>query len=198
MATMTVQDNYCATCYSAADKAGRTIRLVVLGDDHLRVCELCEGRLRQGLVHYRPSSGSEFGCFLASCFECRHYTDDMDNPQPGRLEPPYTACAWGVLDRFLVQMPNGYDHISCWFDPADIETRDADGGPHSPALCRRYTHKSDGDGETRDPPRLDVPGQMTFGEIDVPRELPTPTRAGLTPHHRHKGTTCTYQLGSRG
>lgn len=154
--------DYCGRCYDEARKHGRTVRKTDVYD--YPICSLCESRIRNGLVKYRPSNGTEFLVFLDRCSKCRHWIDDTDDPQPGNLEPPYNTCQWGVLDRFYVNMAFGHDHISNWFDPADLDASTC------PATCKRFTHRNDGDGETRDPPPVDCEGQMFFGDLDVPRE----------------------------
>lgn len=146
--------DYCATCYSDAAKCGRPVRLTAL--HKLPICSLCEQRLANGLIKYRPSNGTEFDIFLSRCFRCRHWIDDMDNPQPGKLSPPYSACKWGVLDRMYHGMLS-YDNIGNWFDPADLDPSGC------PATCKRYTPDDYGF-DDRDPPAPDVPGQMTLME----------------------------------
>lgn len=136
------------------------------------LCGVCEGRIRNGLIHYRPSNGSEFEYFYHRCCSCRHFIDDSADPLPGKLMPPFTACTWGVLDRLHVSMVEDCEHISNWFDPKDIE----DG---CPATCLRYTHKNDPDGETRDPPPPVDPAQMTFGDLlTVVERVPEVQHAG--------------------
>lgn len=158
---------YCACCYSDAAKAGRATRPVP-GLTKYELCGLCESRLRAGLIHYEPSNGTEFEIFMGQCFRCRHYIDDTENPKPGRLEPPFNACAWGVLDRFYAAMPWGHDHIGYWFDPADLEPSKDDPPPD----CKRFMHKDDPRGEFYDPPTPDVGGQLTFEDaLEVPERV---------------------------
>lgn len=152
---------YCWYCCTDAVKSGRLVRLVKIDGQELEVCPLCESKARNGLIHYRPSNGEEFGIFESKCFVCRHHIDDSEDPQPGRLESPYALCTHGVLDRFAVQMGSGYDDISNWFDPQDLEYN----GTFWPARCRRFTHKSDGDGETCDPAPCPIAGQLSFEDL---------------------------------
>lgn len=158
------QDGYCGTCYTEAKKAGRDVRLTTVYP--YPVCGMCEQRIRNGLVHYRPSNGTEFEIFRSRCEDCRHCREDLNGePRPGTLKPPFANCAWGVLDRVYVQQGEDYDHISTWFDPAELQTTDADGSPSCPAVCLRFTHKDDSDGEFRDPPPPDCEGQLTFSDV---------------------------------
>lgn len=149
----TTQQITCANCYDAAEKAGRTIRMTDLYAYPL--CQLCENRMREGLIHYRPSNGTEFRMFLETCESCRHYTDDLENPKPGRLQPPHTCCKWGILDRFYVGMTQERDHSANWFTPDQLEKG-------CPASCRKWVHRDDPNGE--DAPTPDVPGQLMLVE----------------------------------
>lgn len=161
--------DYCSTCYGSAKEHGRTVRMTDVYK--YPICGLCESRIRNGLVQYHPSNGTEFyDYFIPRCEVCRHYIDNPDNPLPGKLQPPYAACAHGVLDRLLVQQVESRDHISMWFDPADLSRYDESGTLCCPAICKRFTHKDDSDGASRDPAPRDCPGQMTFDDINIPIE----------------------------
>jgi hypothetical protein len=123
-----------------------------------------------GLVQCYFPNGTAFDMFYDSCARCRHCTDNLENPQPGRMTAPFANCGWGVLDRIYVAMTiRDRDHASHWHDPADLEVKDEDGSPRCPPLCKRFTPKGY-DGDDRDPPRPDLPGQMFIGEIDIPIE----------------------------
>jgi hypothetical protein len=150
--------NYCDGCYGEARKEGRATHDVTIEGHARKYCSQCESFARNGLVHYRPSNGTEFDIFVSRCHQCRHWIDDRDDPKPGRLAPPFTTCKCGVLDRFYVSMAYGAGHVSNWFDPADIDADDC------PATCKRFTHKDDPNGEFRDPPPPDCAGQMMLGE----------------------------------
>lgn len=156
---MTTENNYCDGCYSDAAENGRAVRQTELSKYPL--CVLCESRTREGLLHYRPSNGSEFSCIESRCAVCRHNIDDRDNPQPGSLNPPYQCCSWGILDRFYIQMWGGYSNIANWFDPKDLTHE---------GRCLRFTHRNDPDGELRDPSPTPDPAQMTFSDLNVPIE----------------------------
>jgi len=131
---------------------------------------MSEQHKRNGLVPCYFPNGTAFECFYASCAVCRHCTDNLDNPQPGRLTPPFPNCKWGVLDRIYVAMTiRDRDHASHWHDPENIEITDADGWPRCPPLCKRFTPK-DYDNDDRDPPAPDLPGQMTLDDINIPVE----------------------------
>lgn len=146
------QANYCDTCYSAASKAGRTVRAVTIGGNEWEVCTLCESRIRNGLIHYVPSNGTEGHAFLGRCERCRHF--DPDTLQDASVK----GCAWGIADKILTMMYAESDSPNAWHDPADLT-------PTCPATCLRFTSKDDPHGEHRDPPPPDVPGQLTFGEL---------------------------------
>lgn len=153
---------YCGVgCYGEAVKAGRLVRQTDVCK--YPICSLCESRIREGLVHYRPSNGTEFDYFESACNRCKHHIDNYEDPKPGKLRPPFVACTWGVKDRLLVQQVESAGHISTWFDPADLDPSTC------PATCKRYTPK-DYPHDDRDAPKPDLPGQMTLGEIDVPVE----------------------------
>jgi hypothetical protein len=157
---------YCGVgCYGEAKKKGRLVRLTTMSE--YPMCWLCEQRTREGLVHYSPSNGTEFDIFQSHCYRCRHWIDDTDNPQPTKLEAPFVTCKWGVLDRVMYQMCTEADHISHWFDPEDLSTKDATGRPICPARCLRFRDKNDASG---DPPPRDMPGQMTFSDVLVVKE----------------------------
>ena len=127
-------------------------------------------REKDGLVYYRPSNGTEFTCFYDRCEGCRHYTDDLSNPKPGRLSPPFTACTWGVLDRLLVAQVEDRGGRSSYFDPADLNPATC------PATCLRFTPRDYGF-DDRDPPKPDLPGQMVFGEESAGVEAGVPGAA---------------------
>ena len=140
---------YCGCCYGDAAKAGRIVRKVDCYDYPL--CPVCETRMRNGLIHYRPSNGTEFHIFADRCYRCRHFNAD------GMIDGSVSACAWGVLNKLLNAMWQNYDDACNWQDPEDI----ADG---CPATCKRYTPKDDEMGHFRDPPPKDCIGQMVLGE----------------------------------
>jgi hypothetical protein len=165
---------YCAGCYGQAAKAGRIVRQTNAYEFPL--CGLCERRVREGLVRYRPSNGTEYMMFDAQCGRCRHHTDDGESPPS--LTPPYRMCAWGVLDRLTYQMGEDADHPCNWFDPADLRRFAPDGRLLAPADCLRFTDKRDGDGERRDPPRPDCEGQLTFSDLLTVHEPSAAERAG--------------------
>ncbi len=136
------------------------------------VCDQCERHLRNGLIHYRPSNGTEGGMFMERCEDCRHCKDNPEDPKPPKLTAPYELCAYGVLDRVVTQMFESYGHISTWFDPADLNDKLEDGSPRCPAECKRFTHRDDPNGALRDPPRPDCEGQMFLEELlPVVREV---------------------------
>jgi hypothetical protein len=151
-----MSENYCACCYAAAAKAGRTVRLTDVYE--YPVCSLCESRLRNGLIHYVPSNGSEGDMFASQCNRCRHFDPASDED--------YTVkqCAWGIRDKVTAMMWEDSDSAKAWHDPADLDDQ------YCPASCRRFTSKDDENGHFRDPPPPDVTGQMTFGEVDMPVE----------------------------
>lgn len=167
---------YCGSgCYSAAAKAGRLVRATQWGN----LCSLCESRAREGLLHYRPSNGTEFQIFEGRCETCRHYNVEAQHDmsiQP-RNDVPGNLCTWAVLDRITNQMWSEHDAACNWFHPADLATHDANGRYICPAECKRYTHKDDRDGEWRDPPPRDVPGQLLLEEL---LDVPEPTRESVT------------------
>lgn len=165
--------DYCGTCYGQAKKHGRTVSLTTVYP--YKICGLCEGRLRNGLVKYSPSNGTEYMMFEERCGDCRHYIDDGESAPT--LDGKPVMCAHGVLDRVSYQMFTDHDHISRWFDPADIRTTDDQGGPMCPAECLRFTHKNDPDGERRDPPKPDCEGQMFFSDVLTVPE-PEPVKVG--------------------
>jgi hypothetical protein len=160
--------DYCGTCYGAARKHGRKVSLTTIYP--YAVCGQCEQHLRNGLVHYSPSNGTEFAYFEDECGRCRHHIDDGESC-PSLTKP--TMCAWGVLDRITHQMATDHDHIDRWFDPQDLRTKGEVGEPLCPARCLRFTYKGDAGGEHRDPPKPDCEGQMFLGEVlTVPERVP--------------------------
>lgn len=166
---MSTDPNYCGTCYGQAKKHGRTVSLTTVYG--YPVCGQCEQHLRNGLVHYSPSNGTEGMIFEERCGRCRHNIDNGES-FPDLSKKP-TICAWGVRDRIMHQMVTDHDHIDRWFDPADLRTRDENGVPICPAECLRFTHKNDADGEHRDPPKPDCDGQMFLGDVlTVPEVVP--------------------------
>jgi len=166
---------YCDTCYSDAAKAGRLVRKTEHGD----LCRLCERRTREGLVHYRPSNGTEGMMFQSQCERCRHHTDDGEKLP--KFDVPGRLCAWAVLDRVVAQMFEGYDSPACWFQPEDLMTRRDNGEYIFPARCRRFTDKGDAAGEHRDPPPPDCDGQLFFGELLTVPERTAAPREAVTP-----------------
>lgn len=137
-------------------------------------------RERDGLLFYRPSNGTEFQIFQERCARCKHWIDDLDDPQPGRMAPPYATCKWGVLDRLYIAMTRERGDIADYHDPADLRTERLDGLPVCPAECLRFTPKDYGF-DDRDPPSPDVPGQMLLGE-DVVIHEPAHTSIGSVGH----------------
>jgi hypothetical protein len=161
--------DYCSCCYDAARKAGRPVRQTDVYK--WQICDLCESRIREGLLHYFPSNGTEFGIFESHCNRCRHYNPDADY---GNHEDK--ACTWGILDKILNAQIEDYDTINAWFDPAHITREAKDGSLICPADCLKFTHKNDGDGPLRDPPPKDAAGQMELGECFTVEEI-VPIRA---------------------
>jgi hypothetical protein len=153
--------NYCSTCYGEAKKHGRPVRTTDIYPYPL--CSTCEQRMRNGLVRYHPSNGTEAMMFEERCDRCRHNIDNGES-FPDLSKKP-VICAWGVRDRLMHQMATDMDHIDKWFDPADLRTECDDGSPMCPAECLRFTHKGDEDGDKRDPPKPDCEGQMFLGEL---------------------------------
>ncbi len=152
---------YCGTgCYSEAAKAGRKVRMTDVSD--YPICSQCESRVRNGLVKYQPSNGTEMMMFEEQCERCRHHTDDGESPP--KLTVPGKACMWAIKDKLIQGMWSPVDSAVLWFDPLDLDTDDC------PATCRRFTGKGDADGEFRDPPPPDCIGQLFFGDVDVPVE----------------------------
>jgi hypothetical protein len=125
-------------------------------------CKLAEAN---GLIRFYFANGSEWSGFEARCDKCRHFIDDPENPKPGKVTPPHNCCAWGVLDRIYESMATGrYGYGTSYHPPEDAEVVRL-----NPA-CKRFTHKDDENGEFRDPPKPDCPGQLVLGESDVPVE----------------------------
>jgi hypothetical protein len=164
------QANYCDGCYGAAARRGRPVRTVNINGKDKIVCAVCESRMRNGLIHYVPSNGTEGEMFRSRCDRCRHFIDDSDNPQPPKFESPYSQCQWGVLDKITAAMWEESDHMCHWFDSSDVTNHGLNGELLCPARCLRFTGKGDFGGELRDPPPPDVVGQMTLGELAVPKE----------------------------
>lgn len=157
MSTTTVRQ-YCGLCCDAAEKAGREVRQTDAYEYPL--CRLCEGRIREGLVHYHPSNGTEFRMFESRCERCRHYDD------AGTMDAKVKACKWGILDKLLNGMFSDADSGNFWFMPDELEDT-------CPATCLRFTDQRDGDGPTRDPPPPDCTGQMFFSDVlTVPERSP--------------------------
>ena len=152
----TVERQHCAGCYGAAKKAGREVRETDAYPYPL--CGLCEGRVRNGLIHYRPANGTEYWMIEERCEGCRHCIATPESPPT--LKRPFGMCAWGVLDRLTYQMGAEQDHICHWFEPDDIELKD-----RIWFHCKRFTDKGDADGELRDPPPPDCEGQLYFSDI---------------------------------
>lgn len=123
----------------------------------------------EGLVKIHFSNGSEWDCFSSRCDDCRHNIDfnDADYPRAPKLSPPHNICTWGILDRIYYCMAtDAHGYGNSLHSPDDMEIVHKF-FPH----CKRYTHKDDFDGEFREPPTPDIPGQMTFDDIDVPVEI---------------------------
>lgn len=155
---------YCACCYDQAKKHGRPVRVTDVYE--YQICSLCESRIRNGLVKYQPSNGTEFDIFQEGCERCRHY----DKSVLGEGDFSRKACAHGILDKLLDGMFSESDSMKFWFDPQDLTTRDANGKYICPAQCLRFTGKNDPDGERRDPPKPDCEGQLFFSDILVVKE----------------------------
>lgn len=161
----TTERQYCGGCYGAAEKAGRPVRKTDVYDYPL--CGLCEGRVRNGLIQYHPSNGTEFDYFLSTCERCRHFDGG------GLSDHRVKACAWGVLDKLLNGMSEPSDSGTFWFDPADLATHGLNGELICPARCLRFTGRNDADGNLRDPPPRDCEGQMFLGDLlTVPERVP--------------------------
>lgn len=149
-----MNETYCGTCHDRAKVKGRGVTLTQFHE--YPVCSLCESRLREGLVHYEPSNGSEFDGFWTRCEVCRHVTVDGGGAN---------SCTWKILDKLLVGMGEAHDAACFWFNPDDLET-----GRHG-AVCKRFTHRNDNDDDgARNPPPIHDPAQMTFDDIDIPVE----------------------------
>jgi hypothetical protein len=159
---------YCNFCYSDAEKAGRKVYLRDRpGPYDNKTCDTCESRLREGLVHYRPSNGTEWQIFEERCENCRH------RRQEGYEDATKPACTWGISDKLLNAMWQGYEGEANWHDPANLKTVDEDGDSMCPAECLRFSpHGDDGN----EPPEPHDPHQLTFDDIDVPHEPPAVVR----------------------
>lgn len=157
----------CAYCHNAAAKAGRPVRMTEVCE--YPICPVCEARVRNGLLHYRPSNGTEGMIFEERCERCRHYIDDGESAYSYNLDKP-VMCQFGILDRMKLSGWGDHDSSTNWYDPADLRTKSPDGELICPAECLRFTDKDDPDGARRDPPPKDCEGQMFFGDIDVPVE----------------------------
>lgn len=129
----------------------------------------CERAEAAGLVRAYFPNGTAFMLFEERCEQCRHFIDDLHNPKPGRLEPPFNCCKWGVLDRiYEASATDRYGYGKSYHQPEDMEP----GG--CPPECKRWTAKDDDD-PSREPPRPDVPGQMMLDEVlTVEEHAPTP------------------------
>lgn len=104
---------------------------------------------RDGLMWYRPSNGTEFDIFLSRCQGCRHMDyDDND----------YETCQFNILDRIVRSAwTEEYDRPEFYHHPDEVDVSTC------PATCLKFTPK-DYDGDDRDPPHPDCPGQMMLGE----------------------------------
>lgn len=154
--------NYCSKCYGAAQKAGRPVRMTDVCD--YPICLLCESRIRNGLVHYIPSNGTEGMIFQERCEQCRHLSADPRG---------FDTCAWGILDQMLDSAWEEHDSAKVWYDPEVLDPETC------PATCKRFTGKGDADGPSRDPPPKDCTGQMFLDELlEVPVER-VPERVGV-------------------
>lgn len=155
---------YCHGVHWFYDADADRVRPLMRKVDEKEYCPDCLPFVQEGMVVVSFSNGTELDCFHAGCFNCRHYIDDLENPQPGRLSPPFNACAWGVLDRIYLDMVEVERPRTRFHHPDDID------GSTCPPTCKRFTPKHDSDGEYRDPPPPDVPGQMLLGEDIAPVE----------------------------
>lgn len=161
---------YCAGCYGEAKKAGRLVRQTDVYP--WAICAQCETRVRNGLIHYTPSNGTEYSMFKQQCETCRHYLRSDDPSAAGK------GCAWGVLDKIESQMWTEHDNANRWFDPADLMTKDASGRLICPPDCQRYTYRGDAGGEHRDPQPPDVTGQLMIEDLlAVPEQMPKAAEA---------------------
>ncbi len=160
---MSAPEGYCGGCYGEAKKKGRPVRVTDVYKYAL--CSLCESRMRNGLVHYIPSNGTEGHMFETECEKCRHYSTHPEG---------YGTCAFGILDKMVESGWEDRDSAKSWYDPADLRTKDHEGNPICPAQCLRFTDKNDPNGNLREPPPKDCAGQMFLGEVlDVPeRKIP--------------------------
>lgn len=167
---ITIRGNYhtavdhCRGCYHAWKGKRR-----LLGHGLDTVCELCERREREGLVRYQPSNGTEMDIFQSRCRVCRHCSENPDG---------YDSCAWGILDRIYEAAGEDHDTAKLWFHPDDLQTKANDGRPLCPAVCLRFTDRSDPNGEFRDPPPPHDPNQLTFEDLLEVREN-APQREGV-------------------
>jgi hypothetical protein len=121
--------------------------------------------LAEGLMRVYFPNGTSYMDFECNCGNCRHFIEDQENIKPPKLEPPHNICSWGVLDRIVHCMAvSPYGYGTSFHHPDDMEIVD-EFWPR----CKRFTPRGYG-GDDRDPPTPDAPGQLTFGEIDVPVE----------------------------
>lgn len=157
---MSSDPNRCSLCYDAAKKAGRAVRMTEIYP--YKICQLCENRLREGLVFYIPSNGTEAMIFQERCERCRNCSEHKDHG--------YATCAFGILDRILDSACEESDGTKRWHDPLNIRTEGDDGKMICPAECLRFKDRNEMNGERFDPPPKDCEGQMTFDDVLVVEE----------------------------
>lgn len=109
-----------------------------------------------GLVRTHFSNGSEFMAFEEDCFRCRHFVDE---PRAGEK-----SCKWGIVDQFYRTMCDPiWGYGTTYVDPEFVKVE------NFCVTCLKFMDRDSGD-DSRDPPKPDVPGQMFFGDMDIPVE----------------------------
>lgn len=169
---MSRDPDYCSQCFTAAKKAGRSVRMTPYYE--WPICSLCESRLREGLVHYRPSNGTEGDLFEAQCERCRHYRPMSDDGERA------ASCKLKILDRVFEQMWSDYDAACHWFMPDVLKTTLAGGSPCCPAECLKFSPPGDGD-DANGTPIVDCPGQLMLDDLWCPHEPAAAERARPEP-----------------
>jgi len=94
-------------------------------------------------------NGHSFDLFVERCEDCKHATGKWH-------EGDEVLCEFRILDRLhVMEYQEKPDEFS--LDDLDCST--------CPPTCLRYTHKGYKH-DDRDPPTLDVPGQLTFNTLE--------------------------------
>ena len=152
----------CCYCYSEAAKAGRPVRKIDICD--YEICTLCETRLREGLLYYIPSNGTEFDIFQEQCDRCRFGGTHPEHGCP--------TCAHGIIERLMDSAWEGDDSMKKWWMPDVLRTRGEDGHHLCPADCLKFSDRSNDDGMGNKPPPPDCIGQMMLWEaVPAPVEV---------------------------